>query len=210
MPKYFRQSKYKSFLRQLNIWGFQRITTTKHVGSQGGYSHTYLLRGKPSLCDKMIRVKIKGDSSNNSNPTTSSSKNGNSNKGKQTLPSSTFEKDKNSTAKANLIVDDDDRDITTSLSSLLKSQHHFYFGNDEDGDDVISSSTSSSSNGTMMMTTLTNIEDILRPQQQEQQQIKDGDPCMICDFGRRIFHYVEYYHPPSGTSSRKQTLPALK
>jgi hypothetical protein len=57
MPRYFKQTKYKSFQRQLNIWGFQRII---QGSDKGGYTHLNFLRGKPSLCRHMRRQKIKG------------------------------------------------------------------------------------------------------------------------------------------------------
>jgi len=42
MPKFFQQSKYKSFQRQLNLWGFERLTTG---WGKGGYTRSnYFLR----------------------------------------------------------------------------------------------------------------------------------------------------------------------
>jgi hypothetical protein len=57
MPKYFKQTQYKSFQRQLNIWGFCRIPSGR---DKGGYVHPCFVRGKPSLCRQMVRRKIKG------------------------------------------------------------------------------------------------------------------------------------------------------
>jgi hypothetical protein len=57
MPKYFNQTKYKSFQRQLNIWGFCRITSGR---DKGGYIHPCFIRGQHSLCRQMVRRKIKG------------------------------------------------------------------------------------------------------------------------------------------------------
>jgi HSF-type DNA-binding len=50
MPKYFNQRKYKSFLRQLNLYGFQRV---HHGPHKGGYAHKFFLQGMPSLCERM-------------------------------------------------------------------------------------------------------------------------------------------------------------
>ena len=57
MPKYFKQSKITSFHRQLNLYGYQRLTHGRDCGS---YYHEYFLRGKPFLTRKMIRTKVKG------------------------------------------------------------------------------------------------------------------------------------------------------
>lgn len=57
MPMYFNQTKYASFQRQLNLYGFRRIT---HGRDKGAYYHEYFLRGQRSLCQGMTRQKIKG------------------------------------------------------------------------------------------------------------------------------------------------------
>jgi hypothetical protein len=57
MPRFFNQSKYKSFQRQLNIWGFQRVQGGPGAGS---YQHHSFVRGEPSRCCEMKRIKIKG------------------------------------------------------------------------------------------------------------------------------------------------------
>lgn len=57
MPKYFRQTKLTSFQRQLNLYGFSRLTTGK---DNGGYYHELFLRGKIFLAKRMSRTKIKG------------------------------------------------------------------------------------------------------------------------------------------------------
>jgi len=57
MPKYFRQTKLTSFQRQLNLYGFRRIT---QGADSGAYYHPLFLQGRPSLSQRMVRQKVKG------------------------------------------------------------------------------------------------------------------------------------------------------
>ena len=57
MPRYFRQSKLTSFQRQLNLYGFCRLTRGR---DSGGYYHELFLRSRAYLAKKMQRTKIKG------------------------------------------------------------------------------------------------------------------------------------------------------
>ena len=52
MPQYFKQTKYKSFQRQLNLYGFTRINEGP---GKGGYKHKYFLRGNKALCQYISR-----------------------------------------------------------------------------------------------------------------------------------------------------------
>lgn len=54
MPKYFSTSRMSSFQRQLNLYGFRRITDGR---DKGGYFHEYFLRGRKGLCKKIHRKK---------------------------------------------------------------------------------------------------------------------------------------------------------
>lgn len=57
LSKFFRQNKYASFQRQLNLYGFNRITKGP---DRGAYYHELFLRGKKFLSEGIQRNKIKG------------------------------------------------------------------------------------------------------------------------------------------------------
>lgn len=50
LPKYFKQSKFTSFTRKLNRWGFIRVTKGPDTGA---YYHNYFQRGDIRLCMQM-------------------------------------------------------------------------------------------------------------------------------------------------------------
>lgn len=52
IPTYFEHSKFSSFIRQANGWGFRRLTTGRDRNS---YYHPLFLRGLPHLCKTMKR-----------------------------------------------------------------------------------------------------------------------------------------------------------
>jgi hypothetical protein len=54
MPKYFDQTKFNSFRKQIHLYGFCLIK--KGLGS-GGYRHDLFRRDSPHLCMKMVRKK---------------------------------------------------------------------------------------------------------------------------------------------------------
>ncbi|GFH56984.1 hypothetical protein CTEN210_13460 [Chaetoceros tenuissimus] len=64
--KYFNQSKFASFRRQLNLWGFERVLcdgqgkgTRWTDQNSGSYSHPLFQRHDRSLCSTMTRSKLK-------------------------------------------------------------------------------------------------------------------------------------------------------
>jgi hypothetical protein len=57
MPHYFKQTKMASFQRQLNLYGFNRLTGGL---DKGGYYHEMFLRGKVSLAYDIHRQRVKG------------------------------------------------------------------------------------------------------------------------------------------------------
>jgi len=57
LPMYFKLTKLSSFQRQLNLYGFQRLTLGR---DRGGYYHELFLQNKPFLARDMQRVQVKG------------------------------------------------------------------------------------------------------------------------------------------------------
>eukprot|EP00984_Skeletonema_dohrnii_P022764 scaffold11868_cov111-Skeletonema_dohrnii-CCMP3373.AAC.1 len=52
-PMFFNQTKFRSFTRQLNIWGFVRTVTID------GWRHNHFLRGRPHLLNEIERIPVK-------------------------------------------------------------------------------------------------------------------------------------------------------
>ena len=57
LPHYFKLSKIASFQRQLNLYGFQRLTRGR---DRGGYYHELFLKGRTFLAHNIHRIKVKG------------------------------------------------------------------------------------------------------------------------------------------------------
>lgn len=57
MPHFFNGSKYSSFVRQLNLYGFIRITVGQ---DKGAVYHPYFVRSQTHMVKKIFRRRIKG------------------------------------------------------------------------------------------------------------------------------------------------------
>jgi len=53
LPAYFSQTKFKSFQRQLNFYGFTRAMGAT---SECAYCHRFLIRGNQEMCKKIVRA----------------------------------------------------------------------------------------------------------------------------------------------------------
>ena len=52
LPRFFEQTKYRSFRRQINMWHFDRVLDGPH---RGVFVHPYFVKGNKKLCDRMSR-----------------------------------------------------------------------------------------------------------------------------------------------------------
>lgn len=57
VPIFFKQTKIRSFHRQLNLWGFKRVSKSVDAGA---WYNEFFIRGYPEEMKKMVRIKIKG------------------------------------------------------------------------------------------------------------------------------------------------------
>lgn len=113
MPRYFQQTKYKSFQRQLHIYGFHRISTGQ---DKGAYYHDLFVREDPSKCLIMTRKKIKGCLRNDT----------------QTTGRSTF-----CSSLSCIDMNRDERRVDTTKSSKLTAMAMTNFPNDESVQEMI-------------------------------------------------------------------------
>ena len=60
LPIYFANIQYKSFIRQINIYGFRRVRRDEEGTIVGAYVHPLFVRNQPDLCWQMRRTKVKG------------------------------------------------------------------------------------------------------------------------------------------------------
>ena len=68
LPLFFKQTKFKSFQRQLNLWGFLRI---QDGPEKGAYYHKQFLQDQPDLCRLLTRQKASKKVSSSSSIITS-------------------------------------------------------------------------------------------------------------------------------------------
>jgi hypothetical protein len=68
LPAHFNATKYKSFQRNLNLWGFETITEGPH---KGGCFHPLFVRGDREKCHYMTRQKVKGNKLKQDSPNAS-------------------------------------------------------------------------------------------------------------------------------------------
>jgi len=66
LPRFFNQRKYSSFRRQLNLWGFKRIT--QPGSDNGAYYNPMFLRSKPFLCRGINRIASSAGGSSKGTP----------------------------------------------------------------------------------------------------------------------------------------------
>ena len=111
MPTYFpTMTRYKSFLRQLNIYGYTRNVSPSSSSSmslslndRGAYYHPLMVRYNTALCSQMVRTKIKQSQSQATKAIKNATKNGksSSNKPKSCISSNEMVIEKNVIIESN-------------------------------------------------------------------------------------------------------------
>jgi hypothetical protein len=115
VPMYFKQSKYKSFQRQLYFYGFTRITSGPHVGS---YGHPEFIRGSKAACLSIAPVPKKGKQAKLQRADSRASFSSNSSTDSQTVlgnPAACVTRDQSINPDSNA------DDVSTSLERTLTS-----------------------------------------------------------------------------------------
>mmetsp|Transcript_19946 Transcript_19946/g.35073 ORF Transcript_19946/g.35073 Transcript_19946/m.35073 type:complete len:358 (+) Transcript_19946:116-1189(+) len=97
IPMFFRHSRYKSFQRQLYLYGFRSLETQSMA--RGAYFHPKFVRGNRALCRDIVRVKTETSS-----------------EGKKGRTSTTTKKTKKHSSTSSLVNDSTNQDATNSSS----------------------------------------------------------------------------------------------
>lgn len=143
MPQYFNQTKYRSFQRQLYIYGFDRIKD-KSSEDFGAYFHELFLRGASDLCLDMTRKKIKGTGLSNAERQRKAAASASTNGGGSARRRSRTTKSSPKTAKNQGVVANDNKSLFPSLAlSLQQGQAptNFYNHNEETAGAVVNNSS---------------------------------------------------------------------
>lgn len=186
LPSYFKLRKLASFQRQLNLYGFQRMTRGR---DRGGYYHELFLRGRAFLAHSIERIKVKGtgirarsnpeqepdfwgmewipEGNVNSNP--SAAVPSVRSKDRTTIPSSQYSSASGKISLAPSIVP---TVSSSSVESSVAAKHR--------------------SNGS-----LTAVDNLY-----SRGSLVDDD--IICAFGNKTFHYVDPFQPRTLNKPQRQ------
>jgi hypothetical protein len=195
MSQYFKQTKYKSFQRQLNMWGFERILSGP---GKGGYKHTNFVRGKSSLCRHMQRRKIK-------RPSSSSSKEEEGSPSSSPRPSTTTEQEELSIPPS----------VVTPKAHTFHSRCNEWLASFPSQTTTvpavapISRSTSPVEISPSPVKSLSSVYDIPLPSSMEMISditIPQNGDCVLFE-GRNFYFVTDYHQPPaSSTQGRRMSL----
>jgi len=121
MPQYFNQTKYRSFQRQLYIYGFDRIKD-KSSEDFGAYFHELFVRGETDLCLDMTRKKIKGTGLSNAERQRKAAASASINGGARRRSRATATKSSSKAAKNHGVANNDNKSLFPSLALNLQQR----------------------------------------------------------------------------------------
>jgi hypothetical protein len=130
MPYYFNQTKYKSFQRQLNIYGFKRILLAGEY--KGSYFHKDFVKSKPSSTHRIQRKQQASERSvvqernTSKDDVESSDKRSYNKKGSlDAIVSSIQKPTKKTSSSRGVITIDDGLQKISSRNWMIPQSHHF-------------------------------------------------------------------------------------
>jgi hypothetical protein len=200
LPHYFKLSKLASFQRQLNLYGFQRLTRGR---DRGGYYHELFLKNRVFLAHSIQRIKVKGTGVRaRSNPDEEPDF--------WSMPwvegnGSNHVVDSSSTASTSSTTSTDACSLPVSSSSSSLPQHLMLSKPSSSNDAIMFNNTGLPASFFEQSFPLNFEPNMILPQQQptHQQQLLEDD-IFLDGFGNKHFHFVLQQQEEEDSSSSQQ------
>jgi hypothetical protein len=185
LPMYFKLTKLSSFQRQLNLYGFHRLTSGR---DRGGYYHELFLQNKSFLARDMQRVQVKGTGVRaRSNPEQEPS-----------FWTMTWCQSPSQVVSVNTVISDDDS--STDIDGMATRKDNS-IPNLQMSNGAVSTTRSSLAK-TKNMTDQHQNSTYLYKSKRTIDKIVDND--VIFSFGEKSFHYLDPFEPISLSENKSR------